>query len=78
MTDVYHILRLATESQKYCGIASSYGSDTYLYQRVVMGLSVSPAVWQTFTSKVPDEISDRKHFLVIMDDCIIHSKKKII
>ena len=76
LRDVYHTLRLSTESQKYCGITPYYGSDTYLYQRLGMGLSVSPAIWQTFINKVLDEIPHRKHFLAIMDDCMIHSKRK--
>ena len=50
--DAYHTLRLSTESQNYCGITPYYGSDTYLYQRLGMGLSVSPAIWQTFINKV--------------------------
>ena len=37
LRDAYHILRLSTESQKYCGITPYYGSDTYLYQRLDMG-----------------------------------------
>ena len=41
-----------------------------------MGLSVSPAIWQTFINKVFNEIPNRKHFLAIMDDCMIHSKRK--
>ena len=35
-----------------------------------------PSSWQTFISKVLDEIPDREHFLAIMDDCMIHSKRK--
>ena len=76
LRDAYHTLRLSTESQKYCGITPYCGSDTYLYQRLGMGLSVSPAIWQTFINKVLDEIPNRKHFLAIMDDCMIHSKRK--
>ena len=76
LRDAYHTLRLSKESQKYCGITPYYGSDTYLYQRLDMGLSVSPAIWQTFINKVLDEIHDRKHFLAIMDDCMIHPKRK--
>ena len=42
-----------------------------------MGLSVSPAVWQNFIQKVLYEIPDhRKHHLAIMDDCLVHSKKR--
>ena len=72
----YHTLRLSPESQKYCGITLYYGSDTYLYQGLCMGLSVSPAIWQIFINKVLHEIPDRKHFLVVMNDCMIHSKRK--
>ena len=47
-----------------------------LYQRLGMGLSVSPAVWQNFIQKVLSEIPNhRKHHLAIMDDCLVHSKK---
>ena len=77
LRDAYHTLRLSKQSQKYCGITPYYGSDTYLYQRLGMGLSVSPAVWQNFIQKVLSEIPDhRKHHLAIMDDCLVHSKRK--
>ncbi len=39
-----------------------------------MGLSVSPAIWQNFITKVLDEIPSKKHHIAIMDDCLIHSK----
>ena len=56
LRDVYHTLRLSKKSQKYCGITPYYGSDSYLYQRLGMGLSVSPAIWQNFIQKVLQEI----------------------
>ena len=59
----HHTLRLSAESQKYCGITPYYESDTYIYQRLGMGLSGSPAIWQTFFNKALDEIPNRKHFL---------------
>ena len=76
LRDAYHTLRLHLDSQKYCGITPYFGSDTYIYQRLGMGLSVSPAIWQTFINKVLDGIVSRKHHLAIMDDCLVHSKKK--
>ena len=48
LRDAHHTLRLSNKSQKYCGITPYYGSDSYLYQRLGMGLSVSPAIWQNF------------------------------
>ena len=45
LRDAYHTLRLLKRSQKFCGITPYYGSDSYLYQRLGIGLSVSPAIW---------------------------------
>ena len=47
LRDAYHTLRLSERSKKFCGITPYYGSDSYLYQRLGMGLSVSPTIWQT-------------------------------
>ena len=78
LRDAYHTLRLSKKSQKYCGITPYYGSDSYLYQRLGMGLSVSPAIWQNFIQKVLQEIPDyRKSHLAIMDD-ILTQKEQII
>ena len=76
LRDAYHTLRLSERSKKFCGITPYYGSDRYLYQRLGMGLSVSPALWQNFIQKVLQEIPDhRKNHLAIMDDCLVFSKK---
>ena len=77
LRDAYHTLRLSERSKKFCAITPYYGSDIYLYQRLGMGLSVSPAIWQNFIQKVLQEIPDhRKNHLAIMDDCFVFSKKK--
>ena len=44
LRDAYHTLRLLERSKKFCGITPYYGSDSYLYQRVSMELSVSPGI----------------------------------
>ena len=56
LRDAYHTLPLSPESKKYCGITPYYGSNTYLCQRLGMGLSVSPAIWQNFIHSVLLEI----------------------
>ena len=62
---VYHTitLRLSKRSQKFCGITTYYGSDSYLYQRLGLGLSVSPAIRQNFIQRVLQEIPsyDKKY-----------------
>ena len=77
LRDAYHTLRLSKRSQKFCGTTPYYGSDSYLYQRLGMGLSVSPAIWQNFIQRVLQEIPDyRKNHLAIMDDILTHSKRE--
>ena len=77
LRNAYHTVRLSERSKKFCGITPYYGSDSYLYQRLGMGLSVSPALWQNFIQKVLQEIPDhRKNHLAIMDDCLVFSEKK--
>ena len=75
LRDTFHTLRLALSSQKYCGITPYYGSPTYHYLCMGMGMSVSPQIWQQFVDLVfQDDLIKRKHnFYVIMDDTFIHS-----
>ena len=74
LRDTFHTLRLALFSQKYCGITPYYGSLTYHYLRMGMGMSVSPEIWQQFVDLVfQDNLIKRKqNFDVIMDDTFIH------
>ena len=47
LRDAYHTLPLAEESQKYCGLTPYYGSPTYVYLRMGMGMSCCPALWNS-------------------------------
>ena len=40
----FHLLRLTENSKMYCGILPYFGSTSYLYQRMPMGLNISPSV----------------------------------
>ena len=44
LKDAFYSLRLTENSEKYCGILPYFGSTPYLYQRMPMGLNISPAV----------------------------------
>lgn len=48
LRDAYHMLRLAKESQKYCGITPYYGAPTYHYLQMGMGMSCLPGIWGQF------------------------------
>ena len=78
LRDAFHTLRLPKTSQKYCGITPYYGSLTYHYLLMGMGMSVSSQIWQQFVDLVfQDDIIKRKqNFDVIMDDTFIHSTKE--
>ena len=78
LRDTFHTLRLALSSQKYCGITPYYGSPTYHYLRMGMGMSVSPQIWQQFVDLVfqDDLIKRKQNFDVIMDDTFIHLTAK--
>ena len=69
LRDAFHTLQLALSSQKYCGITPYYGSPTYHYLCMGIGMSVSPKIWQQF---VDDIIKHKQNFYVIMDDMFIH------
>ena len=75
LRDAFHTLRLVLSSQKYCGITLYYGSPTYHYLHMGMGMSVSPQIWQQFVDLVfqDDLIKCKQNFDVIMDDTFIHS-----
>ena len=74
LRDAFHTLRLVLSSQKYCGITPYYGSPTYHYLCMGMGMSVSPQIWQQFVDLVfqDDLIKHKQNFDVIMDDTFIH------
>ena len=73
LRDAFHTLQLVLSSQKYCGITPYYGSPTYHYLRMGMGMSVSPQIWQQFVDLAfqDDFIKHKQNFDVIMDDTFI-------
>ena len=77
LRDAFHTLQLALSSQKYCSITPYYGSPTYHYLHMGMGvgMSMSPQIWQQFVDLVfqDDLIKHKQNFDVIMDDTFIHS-----
>ena len=76
LIDTNHILRLAPDSQKYCEITPFYGSPTYFYMRLGMGLSVSSAIRQQIINKVFKTIPNRERYKIIMDNAMVFSRKE--
>ena len=52
LKDAFHSIRLAENSRKYCGILPYFGSSSYLYQRMPMGLNILPSIWQSYINAI--------------------------
>ena len=76
LRDAYHMLPLAEESQKYCGLMPYYGSPTYVYLHMGMGMLCSPALWQQFVHIIWDPLPNKKRYKIIMDNILIFSTKR--
>ena len=76
LKDALHSLHLSEKSQKYCGILPFFGSASYLYQRMPMGLNVFPPIWQTYINTILNILQSRKYCEVIMDDLLLFTPSK--
>ena len=76
LKDAFHSLRLSENSRKYCGILPYFGSLSYLYQRMPMGLNISPSIWQSYINAILDCLQSKKYCEAIMDDRILFTPSK--
>ena len=76
LRDAFHSLTLTESSKKYCGILPYFGSTSYLYQRMPMGLNISPVVWQSYINAILSCLSSRKYCEAIMDDILLFTPTK--
>ena len=61
LKDAFHSLTLSENSKKYCGILPYFGSASYLYQRMPMGLNVSSLILQTYINTILNCLESRKY-----------------
>ena len=71
LKDAFHSLRLSENSRKYCGILPYFGSSSYLYERMLMGLNISPSIWQCYINAILDCLQRKKYCEAIMNDLIL-------
>ena len=76
LKDTVHSLRLTESSKKYCGILPYFGSTSYLYQIMPMGLNISLPVWHFCINAVLNCFSSRKYCEAIMDDLLLFTSTK--
>ena len=68
LKDAFHSLRLSEEAKMCCSILPYFRSVLYIYQRMPMGLNISPFIWQSYINAILDCLQTRKHCEAIMDD----------
>ena len=75
LKDAFHSLGLTDKAKEFCGILPYFGSPHYRYEVLPMGLSISPQVWITYIENLLEGIPNRKAYLAIMDDLMLHGLK---
>ena len=52
LKDAFHSLRLSEDLKRHCGILPYFGSTSYIYQRMPVGLNISPSIWQSYINVI--------------------------
>ena len=73
--DAYHSIRLTEKSKEYCGILPYFGSHIYRYEVLPMGIACAPQIWMDYITLILSELEDKKKYIAIMDDLLIHSTR---
>ena len=68
LRDAFYLLRLSENSKRYCGILP--------YQRMPMGLNISPSIWQSYINIILECLQSRKYFEAIIDDLLLFTPSK--
>ena len=73
--DARHSIRLTEKSKEYCGILPYFGSPIYRYEVLPMGIACAPQIWMDYITLILSELEDKKKYIAIMDDLLIHSTR---
>ena len=76
LKDAFLSLRLSENSKRYCGILPYFGTASYLYQRMPLGLNISPSIWQSYMNTILDCLQSRTYCKAIMNDLFLFMPTK--
>ena len=76
LKDAFHSLRLSENSKKYCGMLPYFDGTSYLYQRMPMGLNISPSIWQSYINAILHCLQSKKYCQAIVDDLLLFTPSK--
>ena len=54
----------------------TFGSASYLYQGIPMGLNISPSIWQSYINTILDCMHSRKYCEAFLDDLLLFTPSK--
>ena len=69
-------MRLSENSKKYCRTLLYFGSASYLYQGMPVGLNISPSIWQSYINAILNCLQSKKYCEAIMDDLLLFTRSK--
>ena len=79
LKDAFHSLRLLEDFKRYCSILPYFGKASYIYQRLPMGLNISPSIWQSYINSILECLQSRKNVKQFwMIYCFSHLQKECI
>ena len=76
LKDAFHSLRLSENSKRFFWILPYFGSTLYLYQRMTMGLNISPSIWHSYINAIWDCLQSSNYCKAIMDDILLFTPTK--
>ena len=53
-----------------------FGSTSYMYQGMPMGLNISPSIWQSYINAIPNCLQSKKYCEAIMDELLLFTQLK--
>ena len=74
--DAFHLLRLSEDSKRYSGLLPYILSASYIYQRMPMGMNISPSIWQCYINAILECLQSRKHCEAIMGNLLLFTPSK--
>ena len=73
---MHSILSLLANSKRFCGILPYFGSASYVYQRMSIGLDISPSIWKSYINVILNHLQSRKYCKAIMDNLLLFTLAK--
>ena len=72
----FSLTEIVRKFKKILQNTSIFGSSAYLYQRMPVGLNISPTIWQSYINTILDCLQSRKYCEAIMDDLLLFTPSK--